>query len=401
MTRLTRFLILGFALLAAQMALAQSSNPFAPRIIVNDRAITNWEVEQRIQFLTLLNAPGDLEEQALEGLIEDRLRLDAADALGIEASDEAINAGMAEFAGRANLTTEQFIVELGKVGIAGQTFRDFVAPSVAWRDIVRGRFAGRSQVTEEEIDRAIALSTQQGNARVLLAEIILRADTPEFQAQSQKLADELSQSIKSTAAFGAAARKYSASQTAGQGGRTPWIDLANLPPQISSQVLSLAPGEVTAPIPIPNAIALFQLRELEENDPQEPDALTIEYARFFVAQGARKQAPEIVAEIDTCDDLYGIAKGLPEETLLREVKPVAEISPDVALALAKLDNNESAILNGANGASVVMLCGRTPALGDEEIDREQFRVRLVNQRLVSYAESYLEELKADAIIRQP
>lgn len=401
MTRLTRFLTLAAGLtLAATGALAQEGGPFAPRLIVNDRAITNWEVDQRVQFLSLLNAPGDLEEEALNALIEDRLRDHAAAQIGIEASEEEIAAGMAEFAGRANLTTEKFIAELGKVGIAGETFRDFVAPSIAWRAVVRARFAGRLNVTEAEIDRAITLSTQRGNARVLLAEIILRADTPEFKAQSEELAKELSRSIKSTGAFSAAARKYSASRTAGAGGRTPWVDLANLPPVIAGQVLTLAPGAVTEPIPIPNAIALFQLRALEENDPTEPETLAVEYARYLMPAEDAARAQKVLTQIDTCDDLYGVAQDEPEENLIREAVPVAELPADVALELAKMDTDEAVVLPGNGTLSVLMLCGRTPTLG-EDIDRDAIRLRLTNQRLVSYADGLMEELKADAIIREP
>lgn len=401
MTRLTRILILTAGLaMAGISAVAQEGGPFAPRLIINDKAITNWEVDQRVQFLRLLNAPGDLEEEALNALIEDRLRDHAAAQLGVEPSQEEIAAGMAEFAGRANLTTEKFIVELNKVGIAGETFRDFVAPSIAWRAVVRARFAGRLNVTEAEIDRAITLSTQQGNARVLLAEIILRADTPEFKAQAEELAQQLSQSIDSTAEFSAAARKYSASRTAGAGGRTPWIDLANLPPQISGQVLSLAPGAVTDPIPIPNAIALFQLRALEENDPTEPETLAVEYARYLMPADETQRAQKVLSQIDTCDDLYGVAKGEPEQNLIREAIAVAELPADVALELAKMDNDEAIVLPGNGNLSVLMLCGRTPTLG-EDIDRDSIRLRLTNQRLVSYADGLMEELKADAIIRQP
>ena len=35
---------------------------FAPRVYVNDRAITNYEVEQRALFLQVLRAPGNPQE---------------------------------------------------------------------------------------------------------------------------------------------------------------------------------------------------------------------------------------------------------------------------------------------------------------------------------------------------
>jgi len=400
MTRLTRFLTLVLLMLTAGAAAAQQGAPFAPRVIVNDRAVTNYEVDQRIRFLQLLNSPGDLEEEAVKGLIEDRLRMDAAADLGIVLEPETVEAGMEEFAGRANLTTEQFIAAIGEGGISAQTFRDFVEAGLAWREVVRARFGPRAQITEAEIDRAIALSSQRGGARVLLSEIILPADTPERKAQAQQLANQLSRDITTTAGFAAAARQYSVSPSKARGGRMDWLDLATLPPQIAAVVLGLAPGQVSDPIPVTNAIALFQMRALEETEVAAPETLSIEYARFFLERGTQDEADRVAAELDTCDDLYGVAKALPEERLLREVKPVAELPDDIALELAKLDEGESVLFARGGTPSLLMLCGRTPALG-EDVDRAAVRQRLLNQRLGAYAESYLAELRADAIIRYP
>jgi peptidyl-prolyl cis-trans isomerase SurA len=401
MTRLTRFFTIFLLVLTAGAAAAQQAGgAFAPRVVVNDRAVTNYEIEQRILFLKLLNSPGDLEEQAVEGLIDDRLRMDAAADLGVAIEPEQVEKGMEEFAGRANLTTEQFVAALDQGGVAVQTFRDFVKAGIAWREVIRARFGPRAQITEAEIDRAIALSSQRGGARVLLSEIILPADTPEREAQSRQLANRLSREITTPDGFAAAAQQYSVSSSRARGGRIDWLDLANLPPQIAAAVLGLAPGQVSDPLPVTNAIALFQMRAIQETELAEPETLSVEYARFFLERGTEEEADRVAARVDTCDDLYGVAKGLPKERLQREVRLVAELPDDIALELAKLDEGETALLDRGTAPSLLMLCARTPALG-EDVDRAAVRQRLLNQRLGAYAEGYLAERRADAIIRYP
>jgi peptidyl-prolyl cis-trans isomerase SurA len=239
--------------------------------------------------------------------------------------------------------------------------------------------------------------------RVLLSEIFLPANTPARLAEAQRRAAELSK-ITTLPAFAAAARKYSAAPSRGRSGRQDWIPVGNLPPQIRAQILTLAPGQVTDPIPVPNAIALFQLRDLEETDAPEQEAVSVEFARYFIpggrTAGALSTAEKIKARVDTCDDLYGIAKGQPENQLLRDVLPVAEVSGDVAMELAKLDEGEvSTALTTGDGEALVflMLCGRTLALS-EDADREAVRQNLLNQRLASYASGYLAELRSDAVI---
>jgi len=251
-----------------------------------------------------------------------------------------------------------------------------------------------------EIDRALALTARAGSARVLMSEIILRADTPAFKAQSEALAERLSRQITTPGGFAAAARRYSVSPSGQRGGRIDWLDLTTLPPQLAAIVLSLAPGEVTDPVPLANAIALFQLRAIEETDAEPPETLSLSYALFTLPGTDRAAAERLMARADTCDDLYGLAKGLPEERLQFATQPVAEVPQDLALELAKLDAREVALLPRGDGQLALMLCSRTAVL-EEETDREAIRARLYNARLNSYADSYLEELKADAIIRKP
>ncbi len=400
--RVFALVILGLGALPA----AAQTNIFAPIARVNDRVVTQYELDQRILFFELLRAPGNIEELAMEQLIDERLQLDAAAGFGIVATDEQVALGMDEFAGRTNLSTEEFVQALERGGVAVETFQDFVRAGLVWREVVRGRFGPRAEVSDDEIDRAIELGSSAGGVRVLLSEIFLAADTPARREAAQRRAEELSQ-INTLPAFASAARQFSAAPSRGRGGRQDWIPVSNLPPPIRAQILTLAPGEVTDPIPVPNAIALFQLRDLEETDTPEAETVSVEFARYFIPGGrtesALAQARKIEAEIDTCDDLYGIAEKQPEERLLRDTLPVEEIQGDIALELAKLDENEvSTALTTGDGQVLVflMLCGRTLAAG-EDVDREAIRTNLRNQRLNSYAEGYLSELQADAIITYP
>ena len=380
-----------------------AQNLFAPAVRINDQVVTNYELDQRARFLTLLRAPGDPKKEALKALVSDRLQAQAAKAAGINPSQEEVEVGMAEFASRANMSTEDFIKALAGSGVSGETFRDFVASGLAWRNLVGARFGPRASVSEAEIDRAIAQSGKKGGLRVLLSEIILPANTPAATARSQPRADKISK-ITTTAAFSAQARRYSASGSRGRGGRLEWMPLSNLPPHIRGQILTLSPGEVTAPISITNGIVLFQMRAIEETTSSEPTDVALEYAAFYIAGGrteaALKEATRIKARTDSCDDLYGIAKGLPEEQLQVETLPIAEVPSDIAIELAKLDPGEvSTALTRSNGQTLMflMLCGRTAELG-EDVSRESVHSQLRNQRLQSYADGYLSDLKADATI---
>ncbi|WP_283646156.1 peptidylprolyl isomerase [Marinovum algicola] len=375
---------------------------FSPAIKVDEMVITNYEINQRMAFLEVLRAPGNPRDLAREQLIEDRLKLREAEALGITVSPEQIAAGMEEFAGRANLTADQLIAELSGLGVSAETFRDFVRAGVAWREVVRARFAGSAQVSEAEIDRALNAAGGGSSVRVLLAEIIMPAPPAEAEAvmaRAQRIARTTSE-----AEFAAAARQYSATATARSGGKLPWQQIEDLPPVLRPLVLELSPGEVTDPLAIPNAVALFQLRALEETEYAPPSYSAVEYAAYYMAGGRSEQtlaqAVGITARIDTCDDLYGVVKGQPEEVLDRSTLPPDQIPDDIAIELAKLDPGEtSTALTRAGGETLVllMLCGRSPAV-EEAPDREAVTTGLRNRRVGTLSESFLEQLRADARI---
>ncbi|WP_374395152.1 peptidylprolyl isomerase [Tabrizicola sp.] len=372
---------------------------FAPRVYVNDRAITNYEVDQRALFLKVLRAPGNPKEEALKALIEDRLRQTEAERLGIKLVEKDLTAGLTEFASRANLTPEEFTAELGKAGIAPETFRDFVAAGVLWRQVVRARFLGQVPISEADIDKALEAATRPRALQVLVSELVIPAPEGQEEAAMAK-AQDLSETLSGEGAFAAAARKYSASSTAGAGGRLDWLPLANLPPAIGQKVLALDPGEVSDPVSVPGAVVLFLLRDVATDKTAEPISVSVDWVEFLVPDDAAEIA-RLRARADDCSLLMGEAKGLPEDRMTHHTAGMAEVPGDVALELAKLDPNEiSVALTRGGYRRMLMLCGRSPVL-EPMPTRDQVREQVINQKLEGMAEGYMEELRSAAIIREP
>ncbi|MCE5972851.1 peptidylprolyl isomerase [Sinirhodobacter sp. WL0062] len=387
-------------------ALAQSASPFAPVIMVNDLGITAFEIEQRVKFLELLRQTGDLQAEAEKALIEDRLRESAAKRAGITLSAEALSSGMSEFAGRANLTTEQFVQELSQVGIEEQTFRDFVSAGLLWRDAIRAKYANRIRITAADIDHAMLLESERGQtARVLISEIII--PTPPGQEAEAMAAARRASAASGDAAFSALAREFSATESAPRGGHLDWMEVSNMPPALRPVIMGLKPGQASAPMQIPNAVAVFMLRSIDEGGKAPATAQTLEYTRFIVGPATAAQtasdAGSIAARVDRCDDFYGIAKDLPAERLIRETLPQGAIPQDIAIALASMDIGETRALQRGANTELVTLCKREKTLAEGETapTRDEIGQRLTNQRLNAYSDSDIADLLANAVIVRP
>ncbi len=389
--------VVAVGLTGAMPVAAQS--PFSAAITINDSVVTNYEIDQRVRFLEVLNAPGDLTQLARDALVNERLQQGEARRLGLSAGAEQIEAGMTEFAARANLSAEELITALTEEGISVETFRDFIAVGITWRNVIQSRFAQTVRISEDDIDRAMLMGTSLEGARISLAEIVVPL-TPENQ---DTLAEELGnlgrQLNGSFSDFSDAARRFSAAQTRESGGVVAARPLSAVPPQLLEVLIELQPGDVSGPIPLGPAVAIFQMRGLSDAGLQSPTVTEIDYATVAFAGGRTAEtlaaAQALSASVDQCDDLYAERPG----THTRISLPPAQIPGDVALELARLDANEvSTGLIQPDGAALVwlMLCDRTVA--DPEGGRDAVRQRLFQQRLANLANGYLAELRAAAII---
>lgn len=375
---------------------AGAESLFSTAIKVNDAAVTVYELKQRARFLRLLNVPGDADRVAREQLIDDRLKLGAAQILGLTVSEEEIKQGMTEFAARAKIDLPTFIKQIEAQGVSEETFRDFVKSGLLWRVVVQTRFGAQSQVPEAQLERSINLEGSGGGIRVLLSEIILQV-VPGQEKKTKKLADELSQ-ISSIKAFADAARRYSVAPTNTSGGKVKWQSLEKLPAVIQPLIFGLAPGDVTDPLPIPNGLALFQLRAIEETNYTRNSKAMIDYLTYQFPASDKAMREQLETEVDQCDDLYALAQSNQDHSLSRATSTLNKIDAAIRDVVAGLDTLEKHFHSLGDTGLFVMVCSRSASAQGSEADLEKIRFGLRNKRLAGYAEGYLENLRQDARI---
>jgi peptidyl-prolyl cis-trans isomerase SurA len=389
-----------FWLCAATLPAAAQQGPFDIVARVDESVITRFEVTQRARFFGVLRRPDATADGALQSLIEDRLKIQAARDAGIVPTTDDIRFGIDEFAARANLTGEELLIAVSDVGIEPETVRDYIGTLLAWGEVVRERFTARARPSAAEVERAAALGLDSGATRVLLSEIILPLG-PDVAAATQERAAAIAE-LRSFDAFSAAARRFSVAPSAADGGRLDWLALSDLPAQLAPILLGLQPGDVTAPIPLDGGLGLFQLRGLEDRRPPLAGDVTLVYATIRLPQGADLEAERLRLQnvTDRCDDLFGVYQGAGEDRLVRETAPRSALPAALGSALDRLDTGEMAVFgpqSSTGGGRIVMLCDRSVD-EEEDLSLEQIRQQLFARRLESLGAAYLAELRADAFI---
>lgn len=266
------------ALVAASPAVAQT--PFRPVAVVNSSAITGFDLAQRAQIMVAMGfpaaSPDALRAQALDQLVEDRLKIQEAERLGLKPTPELITAGLEEFASRANISVAEFKTLMNTQGVTNQALDDLVGAEVVWREVIRGRFARRVEPGEAEIDAEIALAANRDTAAFRVLEIGLPfADGGRTEAQTRALADQLYAQLSAGGDFAAAVSRHSRAPSAARGGEVGWVSAERMPSPLVKELSGLEIGQITRPLPVAGGISILKLIERRSTgakpDPTNPE----------------------------------------------------------------------------------------------------------------------------------
>ena len=367
---------------------------FAPAIQVDDMIITQYEIDQRSLFFELLKFPGNHKKEAEKSLIDDRLKLKAAEKLGVQVNPKALNFEMEMFAKRANLTVDQFAKRLKKSGVDRVTWENYMQIPILWFETVNRKFA--SEISSSMQNAYIETkSAARSEIQVLLTEIIIPVQLGFEEEANQRI--ETLRKIKSVKEFSEAAFAYSVAPTRDVGGKIKWQNLSNLPSVVRPLIAGLSIGEVSEPLPITGGLAIFQLRDLRESKKKKTSKF-VDYVEFKFNKNP-KTKDLIISDVMICDDLYSFLKSSKQARLERKNVRESTVSKELRNILAELDQNEFIFQDDENFTSkLIMVCGRSEKERLSKSDIDEISRSLANKQLLSLANSYLENLRQEARI---
>ena len=152
---------LGLAL--AGPAEAQS----AVKVLVNDQPITTYDVSNRARFLQLTTRGQAGEKQAMEELIDERLKEQEARRRNVSIPVSAIEEAFAGIASRAQLAPAQLEQALAQEGVNPETLKSRISAELAWAEVLRARFRATVRITDQDVANALAGNPEAQQAPAL------------------------------------------------------------------------------------------------------------------------------------------------------------------------------------------------------------------------------------------
>jgi len=385
--------------------------------IVNGDPITNFEVDDRMNFIQLVtnititkDNLRSLRNDALQALIEDRIKIQEAENVvpGAEnqARDAAIKFAEQNFA-QNGLTAEQLLSQ-NNVNI--ETVLTKYTADILWSNTLRIRFARQFLSVDKNAEKEQQKIKQSfSEPQVRLSEIILLPSPQRTLEQTQKMADEIVSAVRQGASFAGIAQQYSAAGSASRGGDVGWLFIDRLPDAFKQPLQLAKDGDILDPVTQNGQVFIFKREELREQGLLDPKATIITLGRAVDALDEQITEEQLAsqsealmqktASLNSCAQLERLNDelGSTVPSILKDL-PLSDLSPQLQRQIISLEiNTASKPLNFAEGLVVFMVCERKlPELELPSID--SLKQRELERILTSLSGRYLLRLQRNARI---
>ena len=132
-------------------------------LVVNGDVITDYDVDQRIKFITLTTHKPPSRQEVIEELIDERLKIQVGRKYKVEVPDADVESSYAEMSRRMRFTADVLTKELAKGGVDASTLKARIKSDLTWGVIIRGKFQSNFQINEKAVLAEIAVTKKDNS----------------------------------------------------------------------------------------------------------------------------------------------------------------------------------------------------------------------------------------------
>lgn len=420
MRRSLRFIAVTMIALAAAVAApkADAQQALDIRAVVNDEAISAYDVEQRLNLVIrtsgLPDDPRvrrDLAPRIVNVLVEEALQLQEAKRLNITVAQKEIDAALALLERQNQIPPGQLEPFLKQQGIDRRTLTRQIEASIAWGNVARRQLARTITVTEEEVAKTLErIKANADKPRILAAEIFIAVDSPSDEANAKRNAQRIFEELGRGANFPQMARQFSQAATAGRGGDLGWVVGGELEPELDKALSGLPKGAVTEPIRTAVGYHILAARDRREPPAKSANETVVSLRQILLPLPQRAAAAAVDSQKSLADTIRASVRGCDEfAKVSRELGP--GMSGDLGrLKLAELPEVLRNVVTGldlgvpsppvvmGDSVRVLIVCDRQAPVDATLPSKEEVERRLTAQRLELRARRYLRDLRDAAFL---
>lgn len=386
--------------------------------IINGYVITGTDIDERVALVTSaadVDVPEEellrLRVQVLRNLIDETLKIQAADAQSIAPAPPEVEQTYAQLA-QQNFSGDPARMDeyLRSVGSSPKALKRQIQGEMAWENLIRRNIMPFVNVSAEEVNDVLArLEASRGTDEYRLGEIYLSA-TAENRLAVLQNAQQIMEQLEAGGSFVAYARQYSEATTAVVGGDLGWVRLGQLPAQLANAVRTLQPGQLNGPIEIPGGFSIVYLinkRQVLMADPGQSllnlKQITINFDPSISTAKAEEKIEKFADFLENmrgCADAESATEILGATVVSSDQIPAANLPEQLRNIILNLQIGQTTPLFGGveEGVRVLMLCGRDDPEDAGAPSFSSVMDQIEQERINKRAQRYLRDLRNDAYI---
>jgi peptidyl-prolyl cis-trans isomerase SurA len=294
--------------------------------IVNDEIISVFDLENRVRLVAATTNLPDrrdvykrIEPQVLRTMINEQLQLQEAASLNVRINQREINGAAANLARRNRMTQAQLWTFLAQRNIDRSAMETQIRARLAWFKVINGQIARQVSVGQDEVnDKRTRLRQLLGKPKLRVAEIFLSIDSPDAEPRVHETAERLIKQVVNGAKFGALAREFSQSTTAGKGGDLGWITDSELDEELALAISAMQPGQISQPVRSLTGYHILYLSDRRLPKAENGRGVKMEYRQINLpvprnalpeeVENQHQLAQEISQTVRTCDAFVQMGK---------------------------------------------------------------------------------------------
>ena len=389
-----------------------------PTAVVNGEIITRTDVEQRLALILAANdnklSPEETQRvrlQVLRNLIDETLQIQEAAANKIDIADAEVEQTYARVAQQSfRQSVPSLNAYLARVGSSPNSLKRQIRGEMAWQRLLRRNVQPFVNVAEEEVKEVLErLKAAKGTEEYRLGEIFLSA-TPESKTSVFENGKRIVDQLREGGSFVAYARQFSEASTAAVGGDLGWIRLAQLPAELATVARDLQPGQLVGPVEVRGGFSILYMidkRQVLTADPRDAllnlKQISINFPPGMSEADATKRAGEFAQAIKSapgCGAVDEVARGIGAEVVANDQVKARDLPGPLLQAMLDLQIGQTSPPFGTikEGVRMLMLCGRDDPKANDGPSFDELMTQMEDERVNKRAQSYLRDLRRDAII---
>lgn len=233
---------------------------------INDKIITNQDIEIEYNYLTLLNknlenlSENDLRNYAKQSTLNELIKkIELEKYSNLTRNSELIAQTIKDIYRSLNITNiEDFEEYLASKNLKLNIIEKKIQTETMWNQLIYLKYKNRLNIDEEKIREDI-LNNKSKSERVLLQEIVYKyKDKNDLEKKYKEIVNHINLND-----FKDAVLKYSVSESKKNNGNLDWVYLTNIVPIIKKNIETLNKDQISKPIIIPGGALIIKMIERE------------------------------------------------------------------------------------------------------------------------------------------